>query len=147
MPTDMQQRRAEQVGRVWQTNKSPRQLLVLHRTIEEVDALEDELCRMARPLRDPNAPGVEIQAAPNSGAVAALKAVLDSKWKRINKSLPDLKAVEHTGSVDSTITSRVMGDLELLHHWQAVRRKALQAAALKALESDEPDERVVDYLS
>ncbi len=33
----------------------------------------------------------------SNGKVGALKALLDSKWKKINKRLPDLKAIEHSG--------------------------------------------------
>ena len=42
--------------------------------------------------------------------VQRLKAAIDSRLKLINKYLPDLKATEHTGSIDSeqTHTHRVI---------------------------------------
>ncbi len=135
---------ANGVARVWQTSKSPRELMDITLAIASIGRLEDEIEALAQPQRDVNAPNVVIEPIVNTGRVAALKVVLDSKWKRVAKALPDLKAVEHSGNVDSTLTSRTMNDLELLHHWQNVRRRALQQAAQEALSEGSSAELIVD---
>jgi hypothetical protein len=60
----------------------------VQKVIENINKLED--------------PTIEVD-------VPRLKAAIDSRMKLINKYLPDLKATEHTGSIDSdqTHTHRV----------------------------------------
>ena len=45
---------------------------------------------------------------PSNGKIGAAKALLDSKWKKMNKLLPDLKAIEHSGAIDSEVTYKPM---------------------------------------
>jgi hypothetical protein len=40
---------------------------------------------------------IEAEEDPSNGRVGAIKALLDSKWRRIDKILPQLKAVELAG--------------------------------------------------
>lgn len=40
----------------------------------------------------------EQEEPPSNGHIGAIRTLLDSKWKKLNKLLPDLKAVEHSGA-------------------------------------------------
>lgn len=40
---------------------------------------------------------------PSNARIGAARTLLDSKWKRINKILPDLKAIEMSGEVGVTL--------------------------------------------
>jgi len=133
-------------SRVWDLKKSPRELLDVHRALQSIEQVEDELWRITRPLKDTNAPGVEIQAAPNSATVAALGKILDSKWKRVAKTVPDLKAIELSGSVGSEGPAKVLSPLEIAHRLQAARRDAVKEL-LQRQEEEQPVEVDSDFLS
>jgi len=61
-----------------------REKLSFTQTIIQIDNLEDEILNLARS-----------EGEITNGAVSAFTAVLNSKWKKINKLLPDIKAIEH----------------------------------------------------
>jgi len=48
------------------------------------------------------------EGEPSNGRVGALKALLDSKWKRIDRVLPPLKAIEHSGEDGGTMTIQLV---------------------------------------
>lgn len=62
---------------------SYREKLNFHRTLASLTRLENKLEKI--------------------GDTQALVAVVNSKWKRLHKLMPDLKAVEHSGSNELTI--------------------------------------------
>jgi len=63
------------------------------KTMAGIDEAENELLIMIRDKAN----------EPSNGRVGAIKALLDSKYKKLNKLLPDLKAVEMTGSLDNVM--------------------------------------------
>lgn len=76
----------------------------------KADEALDDIAKTERILAD----GYETLSAPQVGA---LKAVLESKWKRVAKALPDLKSVEHEpGEHAERLTRDQMAhELALLH--------------------------------
>lgn len=63
-----------------------REKLSFTQTIVQIDLLEDEILDLARS-----------EGEITNGTVSAFTSVLNSKWKKINKLLPDIKAVELAG--------------------------------------------------
>lgn len=82
---------------------------VLREKVKAEEAL-DSIAEIEGMLRDKHS---ELGPA----QVGALKAVLDSKWKRVAKALPDLKSVEHEpGEHAEQLTRDQMAhELALLH--------------------------------
>jgi len=60
------------------------------KTLQGIDEAEQLLVAM-----------LEKNGEPSNARVGAIKALLDSKYKKLNKLLPDLKAVEMSGEVQS----------------------------------------------
>jgi len=58
------------------------------KTLSSIETAEDQLLEMATAL----------EKEPSNGRVGAIRALLDSKWKRMDKLLPALKATELTGT-------------------------------------------------
>ena len=140
MPRDSLKMDVASVARVWTEPKSMLELLDARGALTSIDQCETELIRMCQALKDPNAPNVSVEPIVNTGKVAALKAVMDSKWKRVNKSVPDLKAIDFTGTHGEGTMQRQLTDLERLHRYQAIRRGALKEIAEIASEEPEMDE-------
>ena len=76
-----------------QTQEDYRQKLNLGRTISAINQIENHLHGHARGLK------TKLLHDPQ-----AMRWVLESKWKRLGKLMPDLKAVETSGKNELTIT-------------------------------------------
>jgi len=62
-------------------------------TLKGIDNAEAELLTMIQ----------DKEEKPCQARVGAIKVLLDSKYKKLNKLLPDLKAVEMTGAIDNVM--------------------------------------------
>jgi len=65
------------------------------KTLKSIDEAEDTLKVF-----------VTQEAEPSTARIAAMKALMDSKWKKMDRLLPVLKAIEYTGDVKGDITFR-----------------------------------------
>ena len=73
--------------------ESMRQKISFAKTLQSIDETESSLIDLAR--------GVD---EPSNARIGAYRALLDSQWKKMDRLLPSLRAVEHTGDVDTNIT-------------------------------------------
>lgn len=73
-----------------------REKISFTKTLNAIGDVEDKLKEMA--LGD---------AEPSNGRVGALRTLLDSKWKRMDRILPPMKAVEITGDDGGPINHSV----------------------------------------
>ncbi len=87
-----------------QHKNSLREKISFVQTINQITKIEDEVLELAKNEVDLAAP-----------TITAYKTVLDSKWKKINKLLPDLKAIEIEAAVEvsdaSTVTDQMLINL------------------------------------
>ena len=103
-------------------------------TFDRILSIELDLLAMCRPqlVFDQVGNMTAVAASPDTGAVAALKTVLDSCYKRLNKVLPDLKSIDVVAALeqDEDVTSRLLDPIEM-------RKRVLHAMLAKA-EEDTP---------
>jgi len=81
-------------------HQSMREKISFTKTLHRIEQLEAEIHELTKPEKALDSEGGEvlIPARPDSATVAALKVLLDSNWKKINKLLPDFKAASpHEG--------------------------------------------------
>ena len=71
-----------------------REAISFTKTMSGIDEAEKELLIMIR----------DKDNEPSNGRVGAIKALLDSKYKKLNKLLPDLKSVEMTSEDGSAFS-------------------------------------------
>ena len=95
-------------------------------TWKRILELEEQLVTMAKPgvAYDQQGNILVVPADPSGPAVAAIKTVLDSNWKKINKLLPDAKEEELTAAVieamDADAAGKLMDPIEFksrFMHW------------------------------
>lgn len=100
-------------------------------TFDRILVIELDLLAMCKPqlVFDQAGNMTVVPASPDTGAVAALKTVLDSCYKRLNKVLPDLKSIDVVAALeqDEDVTSRLLDPIEM-------RKRVLHAMLAKAEE-------------
>lgn len=80
-------------------HQSMRGKISFTKTFQRIEQLEDEIYALTKPEKSLDSEGNEvlIHARPDSATVAALKVLLDSNWRKVNKLLPDFKAASPEG--------------------------------------------------
>jgi len=63
-----------------------REKMSFTKTLKSIDEAEDSIAALAK-----------AEDEPSNARIGAYKALLDSKWKKMDRLLPALKAIEHTG--------------------------------------------------
>lgn len=74
------------------TQEAMRQKISFTKTLTAIEKNEAELSKLAKGAKDPSA-----------ARVGAIKALQDSHWKKMDRLLPALKAVEITGEMNHGI--------------------------------------------
>lgn len=72
-----------------ENQQAMREKIANTQTVNQITKIEDELYDLSQ------------LEAPNNGRVGALKAVLDSKWKRIECILPKLSAIDLNAAINA----------------------------------------------
>lgn len=69
-----------------QAKESMRDKISFTKTLASINEAEEVLISL-----------IKQEEEPSNARIGAIRALLDSKWKKMNKQLPDLKAMELTG--------------------------------------------------
>ncbi len=77
------------------TKETMRDKISFTKTLQSIDEVEDKLLVM-----------IEQEDEPSNARIGAMKALMDSKWKKMDRLLPVLKAIEYTGDIQGDITFR-----------------------------------------
>ncbi len=75
------------------TKASMRDKISFTKTLSSIDDAEEKLLLM-----------IKSSDEPSNARIGAMKAFMDSKWKKMDRLLPVLKAIEYTGEIDHDIT-------------------------------------------
>ncbi len=80
-------------------HQSMREKISFTKTLLRIEQLEAEIYALTKPEKGLDSGGhkILIPARPDSATVAALKVLLDSNWRKVNKLLPDFKAASPEG--------------------------------------------------
>ena len=70
-----------------QAKESMRDKISFTKTLSSINEAEEVLIGL-----------IKQEEEPSNARIGAIRALLDSKWKKMNKQLPDLKAIEVTGA-------------------------------------------------
>ena len=120
-----------------------REKISFTKTLDRIMTIETELLEHARPKKvlQPDGSEIEVEANPVPAVIAALKTVLDSAYKRLNKILPDLKAVDANHQLELAIENDEeaprMSMVELRQHIKHM----LSGGGVDDIETPEPEEQ------
>ena len=84
-----------------ESREAMRQRMSFGQTLSDIERAEDNLFEM-----------IDAEIDPSSARVGAIKAILDSKWKRIDRLLPPLKAIELSGEEGKDLVIRVVTGID-----------------------------------